>query len=318
MRELEPQDTVFVYGALRSGTTVLNLMLDGHPLIHNPGEIDYVFDFLDADPAHPTGWRYDRGRMADDRMFRDSGLTMPDGMDGLDLLSTFLDQIETESDGTHKTTSLTVHRNIHKIARIFPGIRVLHLLRDPRDVARSAVGMGWAGNSYFGIANWIDTETHWDIAAPNLGDGAVMSLKFEDLMADPVGHLTRIAEFHGVAYHDDMLAYPAITTYDAPDPALCEQWRKKATPREIGLIESRIAPLMAARGYPPEHLLPAPKGIGLSRLSFDNTWRRWRFNIRRFGFPLFAGRHLAKRLRLRGIERHLKLRQDQIINRNRK
>ena len=52
-------DVVFVYGALRSGTTAFRLMLDAHPLTVNPGEFDFLFDYLHADDTCPDGWRLD-------------------------------------------------------------------------------------------------------------------------------------------------------------------------------------------------------------------------------------------------------------------
>jgi hypothetical protein len=48
------QDIVFVYGALRSGTTVFRLMLDSHPKISNPDEMDFLFDHVDLPPKSRT------------------------------------------------------------------------------------------------------------------------------------------------------------------------------------------------------------------------------------------------------------------------
>ena len=48
---------IFVYGALRSGTTLFRLMLEAHPALSNAGEADFLFDFLSPDQNHATGWR---------------------------------------------------------------------------------------------------------------------------------------------------------------------------------------------------------------------------------------------------------------------
>jgi len=50
---LEGDPPVFVFGALRSGTTVFRLMLDAHGEIRNPGEADYLVDYRNPTPAIP-------------------------------------------------------------------------------------------------------------------------------------------------------------------------------------------------------------------------------------------------------------------------
>ena len=57
-------DAVILYGALRSGTTMLRLMLDAHPALSCPGESDFLFDHLRAEA---DTWRYDRRKMALDQ-----------------------------------------------------------------------------------------------------------------------------------------------------------------------------------------------------------------------------------------------------------
>jgi hypothetical protein len=68
MKTLDASDIVFVYGALRFGTTVFRLMLDAHPQIANPGEMDFLFDYLYPDHTHSTGWRYDLDGLKLDRI----------------------------------------------------------------------------------------------------------------------------------------------------------------------------------------------------------------------------------------------------------
>lgn len=63
-----------VYGALRSGSTMFRLMLNGHSQIGSSGEHDYLFDHLyeDAD-----GWLFDLEALTEDRIFRAQNLTPP-------------------------------------------------------------------------------------------------------------------------------------------------------------------------------------------------------------------------------------------------
>ncbi|MGI1662022.1 sulfotransferase family protein [Palleronia sp. KMU-117] len=313
MSETGGSDIVFVYGALRSGTTLFRLMLDSHPDIDNPGEVDFLFDYLDPDTTHPSGWSYDRERLVADRTFRQTGLALPDSTDGLDLLSAMIAALVRSGKNV---ATLNVHRHATKIAKVLPESRFIHILRDPRDVARSAVAMGWAGNSYFSCRGWRDTEEAWDRAA--VPEERVITVRFEDLMSDLETQLTRVCDFLGVPFDASMLGYHLNSTYDPPDPKVAQQWRRKSTQREVGLIEVEIGPLMATRGYIPEHPRPAPGRIEHGVLWTEHRLKRWLFNMRRFGFALFFGHHMARLLGLNSLEKRLRAQQDEIIIRNRK
>jgi hypothetical protein len=302
---------VFVYGSLRSGTTLFRLMLDAHEEISNPGEADFLFDHLRRDPTHRGGWRYDRASLEADWIFRSSGITLPPGEDGLGLLRHMILELRRRKDGV---LSLNIHRHAAIIAEVLPTARFIHLLRDPRDVARSTIGMGWVGTSYHGAFYWLDAEEAWDAAA--IQEDRVLTVRFETLMAAVKPELARVCEFFGVAFSPKMLRYHLNTTYGPPDPKIAQSWKRKAAPREIALIEGRVGPLMAARGYAPNGPPHVPAGLEKRLLDVTNRLLRWRFNIRRYGLALFAGTHAARLLGLRDMHRSLRLRQEEILVRH--
>ena len=221
---------VFVYGALRSGTTVFRLMLDAHPALSNCGEVDFLLDYLEPDPSRPCGWRYRREEMVIDRIFRARELALDPGLDGLALFEDMLAQLARRSPGR---LTLNIHRHIDRLLAIRPDVEIVHLLRDPRDVARSSIGMGWAGTLYHGVSHWIGTEQAWDRVVPRLGPGQVLTLRYEELFRDIEAELHRVCDFLDVPFDAAMLSYHEGSTYDPPDPQLVEQWRRKSTPEEI-------------------------------------------------------------------------------------
>jgi hypothetical protein len=91
-----------------------------------------------------------------------------------------------------------------------------------------------------------------------------------------------------------MLEYHRRTTYDAPDPKLAFQWRRKADAREVALIEGRCGDLLATRGYAPNGDPALPRAWERTALEIRNRAIRWRGNIRRFGLPLFVAEKLAR------------------------
>lgn len=301
-------DPFFVYGALRSGTTLLRLILNNHSGIHSPGEADYLFDHVRPDPSGPGGWRYDVGALADDWIFRHAAIDLPEDLDGIDLAHALTDLLSEEEPDA--MTSVNIHRNAARMAALFPRAKFIHLLRDPRDVARSAVGMGWNGNSYYGVRHWIETEADWDAAG--IPESQVFAIRFEDLMADLETGLAAMCGFLGVPFEPRMLDYHKTSTYEPPDPKIAQKWRTKASAREIARIEGLAGPLMKARGY---ELAGAPVTPGAAEeifLGADNRFRRMHFNIRRYGFGLFTAHHAARILGLRPLADRLAARQFEI------
>lgn len=66
---------------------------------------------------------------------------------------------------------LVLHCHIDKALSLLPDAQVISLVRDPHHVARSAIGMGWAGNVFHGLGGWIGTEDEWGTAT-TLTEGA--------------------------------------------------------------------------------------------------------------------------------------------------
>lgn len=288
-------DFLIIYGSLRSGTTMLRLMLNAHSRLTCPGETDFLVDDLDVEAD-----RYDRAALEASRIYRASRAEMPADLDGKAATAAMIAQLHGGAPGP---LMLMQHRELTKMIRLFPDVRVIHMLRDPRDVARSAIGMGWAGHVYYGAETWLKTERGWDEAAPLLKPEQVHEVKYEDLVRDPEGELSAICAFAGEAFEPGMLSYHASTSYEAPDVKLIEQWRRKQTPRELGLVEPLFGAMAAARGYEPSGC-PAihPGPVEKARLWLDNKLSIWKTRFRRYGYvdPLVYA--IAGKLGLKGPE----------------
>ena len=301
---------VFIFGALRSGTTVFRLMLDGHEGICNPGEFDFLFRCLrkGADGA----WVYDLEALRKDRVFNHHGMRIRDGLDGPAMLRDFIDQIRAKYERPGVFT-LNLHTGADKLAELMPGVRVIRMLRDPRDVARSSIGMGWAGTTYFGLDHWIKTERQWDAAEPMIAPENRMILRYEALFRDIETELRGVYDFLGVPFSDRMLRYHETSTYGPPDPKLVEQWKRKATPRELQLMEGKLGPMLASRGYAPSgHAPDRPTGPERRRLQIADLYGCWRFDVERYGAWLATAERVARRLKLAGAHRRLRLKMNMV------
>jgi hypothetical protein len=309
MKTLDASDIVFVYGALRSGTTVFRLMLDAHPQIANPGEMDFLFDYLHPDPNHPTGWRYNLDGLRLDRIYQVHSMAIPDGVDGLDLLWVFLNDLRNHHP--EQVLSINIHRHVNRIIATLPNARLIHMLRDPRDVARSSIVMGWAGTTYHAVDHWIKTEAAWDAGLAGKTPPPLMTFQYETLFADTEGTLKKVCAFLDLAYDPQIMSYHEGTTYAAPDPKLVQQWRKKANPHDMALLEHRAGRLMQARGYPPEMPPVTPSVLDQVQLYWRNKTAIWRFGVKRHGLVTYASEKLTRWLGLRPLHRRVRQRMNQ-------
>ena len=301
-----PSDNpVFLVGAERSGTTLLRLMLAYHPRLSVLSEFEYITDPLEpgfgGDGSIPSGDRL-REFLATQWMFhqhrKDEGLSPSDDSDyravARDLLRQAAD-LKPEAD----TLIAIVHRGMKHLPTLFGDrpTRYIHIVRDPRDVARSNIGMGWAGNVYHGVERWLDVERQWEALRPTLAEGTYMELRQEDLILDTEPTLRRICAFLGLDYDPAMMDYQRESTYEKPDPSLVEQWKRKQTPEQIGLVEARVGDLLAARGYEPSgHPPVSPGTLGRARLKLDDKLSRLRWRGRVNGWGLLTQDILSRKL----------------------
>lgn len=303
------EDEVFVfYSALRSGSTLLQLMLDGHPQISCPSERDFLLDHLTRQP----GGRLvlDRDALSRDRIFRASRLRLPETDDGVAAFWDLVAQDQARTPGQKLVIEL--HRNLDLLREIFPTARFVRLARDPRDVARSSMKLGWAGTTWHGIDHWIDTERGWEAHAPKADD--ICALRYETLVSDPKTHLSRICDFVGVAYDAAMLGYTDYTNYDPVDPTLAFQWKRVQSPGEIRDVEYKVGDLLTARGYMPSQRHPvAPSRWRKLMLTVQNKRFVWSRRIRRFGLRDTVLVFLANRTGINNVGRAAQLRIDQKV-----
>lgn len=287
----------FLVGALRSGTTLLRLMLDHHPAICWFGEFDYAVEFADR-AGTPVSVSQYVARLETHRIFRSSAFTIDPTLDVKALLRSFVEQARQRS--RKPIVGATVHRHYRRLLEIWPDARFIHIVRDPRDVAHSWVRMGWAASPWSGASGWLTAEDEWDRLAARLTPERRLEIRYEDLIASSTQSLLRICEFLGTAFHSAMLDYAQDSTYDVPDPSLLGQWRARLSERQIRLVETRVGRRLADRGYSPSELPPlspsrTARMLDPMRLMVLRNGRGWR----RYGPRLLLTEKISRWMHLR-------------------
>lgn len=271
---------------------MLRLMLDSHPHIRNPGEFDFLIDKVGRDGSTPDMRKYRRW-LSTHRGFEETGLRVDPRLDYRQLMHSFLEQLQQPDT----VLTMNVHRHFERLPLLFPNARYIHLIRDPRDVARSSFGLGMAGNLYRGVEIWATAERSWDRLAATLTPERFLEVRYEVLLEKVVEELTRICTFLGLEYSPSMLSYPSRSTYAAPDPRLSYQWKRQCGVQELQWVDWKLGSLLQQRNYELSGFGPKkPTLLERAQIRLHDKYYRIRFEVEQYGLRLYLENLLATRL----------------------
>lgn len=289
---------------------MFRIMLNRHPSIRIFGEFEEAVSQLGDDGWIPLEKYYDFLR--DNRSFRTFGLTINSQLSYPDLVRDLFLQ-------RHKQTikpyiGAAIHSRFDRLPDIWPGAKYIFLRRDPRDVAKSCQKMGWTGNTFYGADYWINAEKRLEKLQRRVGEENILIVRYEDLLVNLEYELARVCSFIGVPYSDEMLSYDERSTYDAPDPSFCYQWRRNHSKRDISLTEAACGGMLVEAGYEPSGYAK-PSLNALARLFLwleHRIWRIWR-SIEDDGFIFWISLRLSERLPFRGWRSRMRLERNERV-----
>ncbi len=309
---------VFVVCSERSGSTMFWQMLDHHPDICfvNQGEFDYAVAMVGDDGTRPTarqflnwagadfeyvlsGYRWDHSRSFDANVHA---------------------WLHSAIDDTSTRPAAVVHHHAHRLPLVFDRAQYIHLVRDGRHVAESCVRLGWDHDLWHAAERWIAAETEVERLRERVGAGAMIDVRYEDLVSDPVGVLTDVCEFLNVdPAAEEMLDYSnRDSDYEAPNGEQLDRWRTWPD-EDIRLVEGRIGDLLRSRGYKLSGLPPSiPSVWRLRRMRFVGRLRGIQRRIKLHGVLSVAAEFLGGRLGLVAIKRWGSVRRIEVSDQERK
>ena len=283
---------VFLVGAERSGTTLLRLILDSHPDISFGEEFEYAVDLVGSDGEVPDMDQY-RKYLEVNRIFSGSGFVFDAGLSYFELVDGFLRSRQQKKGADH--VGATIHFGFSKALKLWPDAKLIHIVRDPRDVSPSNVEMGWAGNVWFGLDKWLEAEDEWAAVKDVLAPGQALTIKFPDLINDHRTTVGSVCDFIGVSYTEEMFSYVDDTDYRRPTPGLAASWQTKLSPKQVRLIEARVGDRLEQLGFEPSGLAPlavAPRSLAF--LKADHRVRKFTKRADLYGWPLTISGFLAR------------------------
>ncbi len=281
---------LFVVGCPRSGTTLLQRMLNSHPIMAVANDTHFIPRALEKTRPSATDELIQGRRVILDRQlvdgvrdyyrFRRMGLSDDEVNQAAEssesyqefvsrLYQTFARQQKKEIAG-EKTPDYVRHLPLLHAA--FPGVRSLHIIRDGRDVALSL--LEWA-NSRKGPGRFDLWESdpiavsalwwRWQVdsgreAGDILGKGCYQEVLYEQLVDDSEQSLRDIAAFLGIPFAQEMLEYhegrsrpqPGLSAKKAwlPPTSGLRDWRSDMSPQDVAVFEALAGDLLAELGYP--------------------------------------------------------------------
>ncbi|HET6630829.1 MAG TPA: sulfotransferase [Woeseiaceae bacterium] len=303
-----PQDCsapFFLVGCSRSGTTLLQALIDAHPNIAIPPESHVYLRF--GPIVHTYGdlavqrkrLRFIRALLSD--IFIEEWrleITVADIEQRLQE-PTFLGIVETlfrfyaERHGARRWGDKTPEhiRYLREIRRDFPGARLIHLVRDGRDVAEAMQRMIFYPVTAYGVARvWRDEIRHWQAFCATEGEANTLVVRYEDLVTEPRETVASIFRFLGEPVVDTVATYSESSlsrNLDAQGPwhsslrkgisaSKVGIYRRRFTPREIEILEYIQGDDLRAYGYPTVHAAPrAPTPAEKIYALFADRLVRW-------------------------------------------
>ncbi len=272
---------LFIVGCPRSGTTLLQRMVDAHPSLAIANDTHFIPRVLrknkleDNPPMTPelmdavrTYKRFPRLELTDDAIER----AQRSASCYVELVSALYDEYgkaRNKQLAGEKTPDYV--RNLPLLNRLFPWAKFIHIIRDGRDVALSA--RDWAtptkGPGRLELWNeepiavcalwWKRNVTDGRSDGIALGESIYHEVQYEQLVLRPEDELSQMCDFLDLPFSNNMLAFHEGKQRDnkglsaksawLPVTTGLRNWRSAMSERDMELFEAIAGDLLAEMGY---------------------------------------------------------------------
>jgi hypothetical protein len=183
---------------------------------------------------------------------------------------------------------------------VFPKARIVHIIRDAREVAlsmRAASGALLERSWHFAATDWVSHVSSGRELAAEVGPQRYTEIRYEELMSSPADTMIRVLDFLGGGANRDASAARIRAEIDGlVKRDNTAKWRKQLPEGGVRQIERVAGPMLLELGYPLTAPDIAGKPIGLGERAYLQADRLLR-NV--LGVPLQG----AWRYRIEGFKR---------------
>lgn len=280
---IQRKPPLFLIGSPRSGTTLLHQMFDHHPAFALPFESKYIVVFHNN--------LKDFGDLSDvknreilivsiEKFMRNAWLER-DHDEWIPGLAAAAPQLAREAAPSYAGVMeviykffatqrgrnrwgdkmATFRRCMPTILELFPDARIVHIIRDGRDVASSLLPLSFGPNTaYVAAKKWRNFVEH-GLAFAAKHPRHVYTLRYEDLIDDPEKYLREICSFVDEPFNEGMLQFHKSGTSRVPrkeihgqlnKPVNKEQaarWKRDLSSEQVRVFESVAGQLLDRLNY---------------------------------------------------------------------
>ena len=273
---------IFVVGAPRSGTTLLQYMLRSHPDISLPtGESHFFIPLLRNEKEYGDLRQLSNIRRVLERMYQQSADFLDTDLHGIDFdIERFSDilyqqqhtsmaqliaelmKLNAMGEKARRWGDKTPYYVLHmeRLLEQFPGAQFIHLIRDGRDCALSM----FQRKHDFRVYNTFFAAKYWEIyvargrqTGRQIGHENYKEIRYEDLLADPKLVMEDVCDYLGESYSDSLINFkksdgsgktPLLQKPIQQDNS--EKWRHQMTPKQILTFERAVSNTLRDCDYP--------------------------------------------------------------------
>jgi hypothetical protein len=138
------------------------------------------------------------------------------------------------------------------LARLFPELRLVNVIRDGRDVASSLIGVGWMENAQAALSWWEERMLRGHEQCRSLPAGSLLTVRFERLLVDDrEGALEDLLGF--VGWEENPTVRRFFERRMPPEEAHVGRWKTHFSGRERELLATDYEAILArlrAAGVP--------------------------------------------------------------------
>ncbi len=282
-------DPFFIVGSERSGTTLLRLMMTSHPALAVPPEGDFLLRLRVHQPSAPAQQQAFFQAFLGIEKCAEWGLTLAELTEACGIFQprswpelaalpywTWLAKSYPDASRWGDKNPCFVHR-IPALVAMYPRARFVHIIRDGRDVAASWLKV------HFGPADVTTAARTWRAAvaaglqAARRFPSQVYTIRYEDLLRDPVGVLTGICRFLHEVFSPEMMGYSEENqrrglvpshrkgwhqlTFHPPDPSRIGAWRGALSAEQVRRFEAIAADALSICRYDLTGASPQRAGV---------------------------------------------------------
>jgi LPS sulfotransferase NodH len=266
----------FIVGVGRSGTTLLMSMLNAHPQIIVPPEFEYVHRILGSNVFRTKSIDELFQILFTDELFlrldiSKSELAEPFVQKGISyspvrvyehmlwICARRAEKIVVGDKDPRAIDELPI------IKSLFPKTRILHIVRDPRDVFLSRTKAEWTRSrpDFMNILAYVNQYSKAKQWGKQLFGNAYMEFRYEDLIAEPEVTLSRVCTFLDVPYDSHVLAFQGSSGKlvsksetqwhgNLSKPLMSNnlnKWQRDLTRGQLLLVEASCDHAMSTHGY---------------------------------------------------------------------